>query len=264
MVDSSHTPTALITGASAGIGRSFAHVFASKGYDVVLVARRQDKLEELARDIRSKHGQLAHVIAVDLGDADAPQRIFDHCKTKNLQVSALVNNAGYALGTGFLETPWEQHRAQLQVMTTAVVHLTYLFAQDMKARGTGHIINLASIAAWAPQLKGNLYNATKSFVLDFSQALDLELKPHGVHCTALCPGLTFSEFHDVMGSRQSVSRVPRFMWMSADEVAEEGYDAVMKGKPVHVTGLVNKGMTQVMARLPIRVKEYISRYQQFM
>lgn len=264
MVESSHTPTALITGASAGIGCSFAHVFARNGYDVVLVARRRDKLDQLANEIRNKHGQLAHVITADLGEVDAPQKLFDQCKEQHIQIDALVNNAGYALSTSFFETPWEQHRAHLQVMTTTVAHLTYLFAQEMKARGQGHIINLASIAAWAPQLKGNLYNSVKSFVLDFSQAIDLELKPHGVHCTALCPGLTLSEFHDVMGNRQSVSRVPRFLWMSADEVAQEGFDAVMEGKPVHVNGLMNKGMTQVMAIMPTRVKEFISRQQKFM
>ena len=264
MVESVHTQTVLITGASAGIGKAFAHVFAKNGYDVVLVARRQDKLEQLADEIRRTHGQLAYVIAADLGDADAPQRIFDQCQQQQIQVDALVNNAGYALSCEFLDASWEDHRAFIQVMMTSVVQLTYLFSQGMKARGRGHIINLASVAAWAPQLKGNLYNAAKAFVLDFSQAIDLDLKPHGVFCTALCPGFTFSEFHDVMGNRKSVSRLPRFLWMTADEVAQEGFDAVMEGKPVHVNGLVNKGMTQVMAMLPPRVKEYLSRQQKIM
>ncbi len=264
MVDSAQTQTALITGASAGIGKAFAHVFAKNGFDVVLVARRQDKLEQLADEIRKTHGQLAHVIALDLGNPDAPQQIFDFCETRQIQVDALVNNAGYALSGEFLETPWEEHRAFIQVLMTSVVHLTHLFSPGMRERGFGRIINLASVAAWAPQLKGNLYNAAKAFVLDFSQAADLELKPHGVHCTALCPGFTFSEFHDVMGNRKSVSRLPRFLWMTAEEVAQQGYDAVMEGKAVHINGLVNQGVSQVMAMLPPRVKEYLSKQQKIM
>lgn len=264
MVDSPATKTALITGASAGIGKAFAHVFARNGFDVVLVARRQDKLQQLADEIKKTHGQLAHVIAVDLGNPDAPQQIFDQCQQHQIQVDALVNNAGYALNSDFLEAGWEEHRAFIQVMMTGVVHLTHLFSPGMKERGYGRIINLASVAAWAPQLKGNLYNAAKAFVLDFSQAVDLELKPHGVYCTAVCPGFTFSEFHDVMGNRSAVSRLPRFLWMTAEEVAQEGFDAVMEGKAVHVNGLVNQGMSQVMAMLPPRVKEFLSKQQKLM
>lgn len=264
MVDSAQTKTVLITGASAGIGKAFAHTFARNGFDVVLVARRRDKLEEVAADIKKTHGQLAYVLPADLGDSAAPQMIFDWCEQQGVQIDALVNNAGYALHTDFLDTPWEEHRAFLQVMNTGVVHLTWLFAHGMKARGYGRIINLASVAAFAPQLRGNLYGAAKSFVLDFSQALDLELKPHGVHCTAICPGFTFSEFHDVMGTRKAVSRLPRFLWMTAEEVTEQGYDAVMEGKAVLVNGLVNQGVSQVMAMLPPGIKQYLAKQQKLM
>ena len=264
MVDSDITRTALITGASAGIGKAFAHVFARNGFDVVLVARRQDKLQALADEIKKTHGQLAFVVPADLGDPAAPQQIADWCQQNHVQIDALINNAGYALNCDFLDASWEDHRAFMQVMMTSVVQLTHLFSPGMKDRGYGRIINLASVAAWAPQLKGNLYNAAKAFVLDFSQAIDLELKPHGVHCTALCPGFTFSEFHDVMGNRKSVSRLPRFLWMTADEVAQEGFDAVMEGKSVHVNGLVNQGMSQVMAMLPVTVKQYLAKQQKIM
>jgi hypothetical protein len=264
MVDSHTTRTVLITGASAGIGKAFAHVFAKNGFDVVLVARRQDKLEALAGELKKTYGQLAWALPADLGDPAAPQQIFDWCQQQQIQVDALVNNAGYGLNCEFLEADWETHRAFMQVMMNSVVHLCHLFSPAMKASGYGRIINLASIAAWAPQLKGNLYNAAKAFVLDFSQALDLELKPHGVHCTALCPGFTFSEFHDVMGNRGSVSKLPKFLWMSADDVAQEGFDAVMEGKAVHINGLVNQGVSQVMAMLPPRVKEFLSKQQKLM
>ena len=264
MVDSDLPKTVLITGASAGIGKAFAQIFAKNGFDCVLVARRRDKLDALVEDIKKTYGQMAYALPADLGDPAAPQMIADWCNEKDLQIDALVNNAGYALNCEFLDAEWEDHRALMQVMMVGLVHLTHLFSKGMKERGYGRIINLASVAAFAPQLKGNLYGAAKAFVLDFSQAIDLELKPHGVNCTALCPGFTFSEFHDVMGNRKVVSRLPRFLWMTADEVAQEGFDAVMEGKSVHVNGLVNQGMSQVMAMLPTTVKQYLARQQKIM
>ena len=253
--------TVLITGASAGIGKAIAHVFARHEFDVILVARREDKLSQVQQEIKQQYGQMAYVITEDLADPAAPQRIYDWCEQQGLQVDALVNNAGYALHTDFLQSDWKTHRDFMQVMTISVTELCYLFAPGMKQRGYGRILNLASLAAFSPQLKGNLYGAAKSFVLDFSQALDLELHPHNVYCSALCPGLTFSEFHDVMGTRGSVSKLPRFMWMTAEEVANEGYDALMEGNPVHVTGLVNQGLSHGMAALPSSVKQFLSKQQ---
>jgi len=262
--DAALPKTVLITGASAGIGKALAHVFAQNNFDVVLVARREDKLKQVEADIKHKYGQMAYSLPEDLADPAAPQRIYDWCQQHNIQVDALVNNAGYALHDDFLQATWQSHLDFMQVLNISVVHLCHLFAPDMKAQGYGRIINLASVAAWSPQLKGNLYGAAKSFILDFSQAIDLELQPFGVNCTALCPGFTFSEFHDVMGTRGSVSKLPRFLWMTAEEVAQEGFDAVMEGKPVHVNGRVNQGLSQVMAMLPSSVKYYISKQQKVM
>ncbi|MDY6921264.1 MAG: SDR family oxidoreductase [Pseudomonadota bacterium] len=256
--------TVLITGASAGIGKALAHEFARHEFDVVLVARRGDKLQQLEAEIKQQYGQMAYPLVEDLADPDSPQRIHDWCRQQGLTVDALVNNAGYALHSDFVATEWNTHRDFIQVMMTSLVHLCHLFAPAMQDRGYGRIINLASIAAWSPQLKGNLYGAAKSFVLDFSQALDLELRPHGIHCTALCPGFTFSEFHDVMGTRGSVSKLPRFLWMTAEEVAREGFEAVMEGKPVHVTGRLNQGLSQVMAALPASLKHYLAKQQKLM
>lgn len=258
------TRTVLITGASAGIGKALAHVFARNEFDVVLVARREDKLTQVQQDIKKQYGQMAYILCDDLADPAAPQRLFDWCEQEHLLIDALVNNAGYALQTDFLETDWRTHRDFLQVMNISLVELCHLFAPGMQERGYGRIINLASLAAFSPQLKGNLYGAAKSFVLDFSQAIDLELHPHGVYCTALCPGLTFSEFHDVMGTRGSVSKLPRFMWMTAEEVAEEGFAAVMEGKSVHVNGLVNQGLSHVMSALPSSLKQFLSKQQKVM
>ena len=263
----SHNPTvrtALITGASAGIGQEFAKVFAENGFDVILVARRADKLEEIASEIKAQFGQLAHVMAIDLADPAAPKKLYQQVKNKGLQVDALVNNAGYALNKGFLEADWQDHADFLQVLNTSVVQLCYLFGKDMRDHGYGRIINLASIAAFSPQMRGNLYGAAKSFVLDFSQALDLELREHNIYCTALCPGFTYSEFHDVMGVRSAVSRLPKFLWMDAHTVAREGYTAVMDGKPVYVNGLVNQGVSQLMSHLPLSIKQFIAKQQDIM
>ena len=262
--DAALPKTVLITGASAGIGKALAHVFAQNDFDVVLVARREEKLNAVAEDIKKQYGQMAYVLIENLADPAAPQRIFDWCQQQHISIDALVNNAGYALHNEFLEAPWQAHLDFLQVLNISVVQLCYLFAPGMKERGYGRIINLASVAAWSPQLKGNLYGAAKSFIVDFSQAIDLELHPDGVHCTALCPGFTFSEFHDVMGTRGQVSKLPRFLWMTAEEVAQEGFDAVMEGKPVHVPGRVNQGLTQVMSMLPSSVKHYLSKQQKVM
>lgn len=257
----SSVKTALITGASAGIGLEFVKVFAENGFDVVLVARREDKLNEIAQEIKAQHGQLAHVIAADLADPDSPQAIYDATKDRSLRIDALVNNAGYAINEGFLETDWEIHQRFLQVLSTSLVQLCHLFGRDMRENGYGRIINLSSIAAFSPQLKGNLYGAAKSFVLDFSQAIDLELREHNIYCTALCPGFTYSEFHQVMGVESMVGRLPKFLWMDANTVAREGYDAVMEGKPVYINGLVNQGVSQFMSHLPLSLKRIIAKQQ---
>ncbi len=254
----------LITGASSGIGKALAKTFAKNGFDVVLVARRDDKLKTLAADIKKNYGQMAYPLAEDLADPMAPQRLFNWCQERRIEVDALVNNAGYALSTGYLETDWEAHRDFIQVHNLSSAHLCHLFADGMKTRGYGRIINLASIAAWLPELPGNLYNAAKSFTVHFSQALDLELYEYGIHCTALCPGFTFSEFHDVMGTRGAVSKLPRFLWMTAEEVAEEGYSAVMDHKTVHVTGLINQGMSQLMSAMPSSLKQLVAKKQKIM
>ncbi len=256
--------TVLVTGASAGIGKELALTFAENGFDVVLVARREDKLKQVEEEIKKQYGQMAYSVAEDLADPEAPKRLFNWCQEKSIQVDALVNNAGYAIHSEFLNADWQTHRDFVQVLNLAPLELCHLFAPGMKERGYGRIINLASIAAFSPQLKGNLYGAAKSFVLDFSQALDLELRDHGVYCTALCPGLTYSEFHDVMGTRDITDKLPKFVWMSADKVAEEGFAAVMEGKPVHINGLMNQGFSQVMSMLPPSIKNFLSRSQKIM
>jgi short-subunit dehydrogenase len=252
--DASGPKTALITGASAGIGAAFAEVFAAGGFDLVLVARRRERLEELAREIERRHGRRCLILAEDLSEPAAPGRIFEAVAGAGLEVDALVNNAGYALKPRFLQSDWKTQADMLQVMITSLVELCHRFAPGMCQRGRGWILNVASIAAFSPSLPGSLYNATKAFVLEFSQALASEVRPRGVHCLALCPGLTRSEFHAVMDVQRSVDRIPEIGWMSSEQVARQGYQALMAGKSLHVPGRLNQAVAAFFKHLPQRIK----------
>jgi hypothetical protein len=243
--------TALVTGASAGIGAAIAREFAAHGFDLVLTARRADRLEVLAQEFAAAYGCTAHVIVADLSDPAAPARIFDEVTRAGLTVDALVNNAGYGLPGGFLASGWEEHRAFIQVMVTSVAELCHRFAPGMVARHRGFIINVGSVAGLVPATAGHtLYGAAKALVIRFSESLALELGPHGVNVTVLCPGFTYSEFHDVNGMRSQVSGLPRWMWMDAGTVARQAYDAVMRGDSVCVNGRVNRAIVALAHYTP--------------
>ncbi len=243
--------TALVTGASAGIGAAIAWEFAAHGFDLVLTARRRDRLEALAKELAAAHGGAVHVIVADLSDPAAPARIFDEVAGAGLTIDALVNNAGYGLPGGFLSSDWEAHRAFVQVMVTSVAELCHVFAPGMVARRRGFIVNVGSVAGLVPATAGHtLYGAAKAFVIRFSESFALELQPHGVHVTALCPGFTYSEFHDVNGMRSQVSGLPRWMWMDAATVARQAYDAVVRGDTVCVNGRVNRAIVALARYTP--------------
>lgn len=241
--------TALITGASAGIGRELALVFASHGFNVVLIARRKERLEALAREIEDKWSVKAYVMVADLGDPATPRRIFDEMAAQHIMVDALVNNAGYTVPGYYRDTHWDDQKTLIQVMVTAVAELCHLFGPGMAARQYGRIVNVASLAGHLPGgAGGTLYAASKSFVIKMSESLSLEYQGKNVHVTALCPGFTYSEFHDVAGNRAEVSRMPKILWMDGDVVARQAYEAVMAGKPVLINGRVNK-IVAVLARM---------------
>jgi short-subunit dehydrogenase len=246
--------TALITGASAGIGAAFARTLAAEHHDLVLVARRKERLDELAAELTSSYGIRCEVFAADLSDPAAPRDIIAFATERGLDIDVLVNNAGLSGNDAFTDTSWEALSGEIQVMVTAVTELAHLVAPGMKARGWGRIINLSSLAAFAPPGESLLYTAIKSYVLDMSQALNMELASHGVHVTALCPGFTHSEFHDAMGSRESASKLPSFLWQEASDVAEAGWKAVNAGKPVCVPGAVNKVLSHAMRPVPFRAQ----------
>ncbi|NKX86004.1 SDR family NAD(P)-dependent oxidoreductase [Nocardia coubleae] len=245
--------TALITGASAGIGAAFAHHLAANGYQLLLVARRADRLRELATQLTARHDVRCEVFAADLTDSAAPAAIVDYADRQGLPVDVLINNAGLSGKTAFADTPWNALAGEIQLMVTAPTELAHLVIPGMKNRHWGRIVNLSSVAAFAPPGAGLLYTGIKSYVLDTSQALDMELKHHGIHVTALCPGFTRTEFHDVMGTRDKADHLPRILWQQPDAVVAEGWDAVMKGKPVCVPGIVNKISAVAMKPLPVRL-----------
>lgn len=246
--------TALITGASAGIGATFAGYLASQGYNLLLVARRAERLQALASDITAKYQVRCDVFAVDLTDPAAPAQIIQYARQIGLEIDVLINNAGLSGKDAFANTPWAALAGEIQLMITAVTELCHLVIPGMRARGWGRIINLSSIAAFSPPAASLLYTGIKSYVLNMSQSLDMELKPHGIHVTALCPGFTYSEFHDVMGTRSQANKLPGVLWQQPEQVVKAGWQAVTKGRPVCVPGVVNKLLVSSIRPLPVSVQ----------
>lgn len=252
--------TTLITGASAGIGAAFARLLAQEGYNLLLVARRAERLEALAKELAAQHGVQCHVLAADLTDPASPATIVEHAAGKGIDIDVLINNAGLSGKDAFASTPWEKHAADIQLMVTGLTELCHRVLPGMQARGWGRIINLSSIAALVPPGESLLYTGIKSYVLNMSQSLDMELKPQGIHVTALCPGFTRTEFHDVMDTRDDADNLPAILWQDADDVVREGWQAVMKGKPVCVPGGVNKLMVAGVTPLPTSVRYILGRH----
>ena len=255
-------PTSLITGASAGIGAAFARELASRGHDLVLTARRADRLETLAAELRDKFSCAVTVLPFDLADSATPQKLMAALDARGLKVDWLINNAGYGVPGALVDNPWNTHADSLQVLLTAPTELSRYLLPGMRERGYGRIINVASLAGFLPGTSGHtLYAATKSYLTKFSQSLALENKSAGVNVCALCPGFTFSEFHDVTGTREKMNKLPGFMWLSAEEVVRQGIDAVERGDAVHVTGTLNRFIKAVFELMPDRVALALSAKQ---
>jgi short-subunit dehydrogenase len=238
--------TALITGASAGLGAEFAKLCAAGGYDVVLVARSASRLAETAASLTGSYGVQARPLAADLADPAAPAQIF--AQLAGGAVDILINNAGFGVRGAFAETDWAKEANLLQVNVGALAHLTKLFLPGMVRRGSGRILNLASTAAFVPGPFMAMYYASKAFVLSFSEALANEVQGTGVTVTALCPGATRTEFADVAGLANS--KLFTGPTMGAAEVARVGYDAMMAGKPSVIAGARNRWMMRGARLLP--------------
>ena len=241
----------LITGASSGIGAALAREFAANGWDLALTARRRDRLEALSEEIKAQYGVETLVIEADLSDPAAPESIVSAVGASGRQIDGLVNNAGFGLSGTYTQTSWKDQADFIQLMFTSYAELVHRVMPGMQARGFGRILNVASVAGLMPGSNGHtLYAAVKSALIKFSQSLHFEGKRYGIHATALCPGFTYSEFHDVNQTRDLVSKMPGYWWLAADEVAEAGYNAVQRNQPICVPGLWYKFLTGLNQILP--------------
>jgi short-subunit dehydrogenase len=230
--------TALVTGASAGLGAEFARLFAADGHDVVLVARRRENLDALARDLETKHGVRSTVIAADLTRPEAPEAIMKELGARDIAIEFLVNNAGFAMTGAFAEADRVRELGMLALNVTSVVHLTRLLLPAMVERRSGRILNVGSTAGFMPGPFMAAYYASKAFVNSFTQALAFELRGTGVTATVICPGPTATEFASVAGVEKS--RLFEAGTMRAGEVAALAYRAMMQGRSVAIPGVRNK------------------------
>jgi short-subunit dehydrogenase len=250
----------LVTGASSGIGAAFADVFAAHGFDVAITARREAKLQQVAAGLRERHGVVVHAFTVDHADPSSAARLCEELAARGLVVDALVNNAGYGVPGLYHAVPWQVHEDFLRVMVTGVCELTYRLMPGMAQRGYGRIVNVASLAGLVPSPAGHaLYGASKAFLIKMSEALSQEGRPHGVHVTALCPGFTYSEFHDVTGTREQMRNMPAWMWLDAATVAQQGYDAVMAGQSIRIPGGVSKTVALAVRYVPQWIVQMVGR-----
>lgn len=254
----------LITGASAGIGAQFARQYAARGWDVALTARRADRLQALALEIEERYKTQSVVISQDLAKPGAVDAILSELRETGRHIDGLVNNAGYGLPGTYFNTSWEDQADFIRVLFTVPCELTHKVLPEMVAHGYGRIINVASLAGYTPGSTGHtLYAAVKSALIKFSESVNAEARAagHDIHVTALCPGFTFTEFHDVNGTRERTKSTPDWMWMQAGPVVEAGIEAVEQGQPVVVPGAVNKGMATLARVLPDPVGRAIMRGQ---
>lgn len=253
-------PLALITGASAGLGAAFARAYAARGHDLALVARRLERLEALGDELAAAHGVRCQVIACDLGGADACQTVLEALGERAGSVDVLVNNAGFGIAEDFDAVPWERQRGFLMTLIVSACALTHAVVPGMKARRCGAIINVASLAGFAPGVAGHsLYPAAKSFAIKFSEALHAELKDYGIRVTASCPGFTHTEFHLANGTRAQMDALPLFLWQTAEDVVRGTLKANDRNRTIYVPGLHNKLAAWALQHLPHRLVRAIVR-----
>lgn len=236
----------LITGASSGIGAAFAQYLASLGANLILTARSEDKLRQIADEIKQKYAVTVHVFPADLGNTAAPRQIYDQVKAAGLNVDVLINNAGFGKWAHFLAEEIESYQQMLAVNINALVHLTYLFIPGMLARGKGGVINVASTAAFQPVPYIAVYSASKSFVLNFTEALAGEYKDTGLNFLALCPGNTATNFMTTANADTS-----GMAFASPEEVVKAGISSFIKMRSYYIPGLMNY-LTSLLPRIMSR------------
>jgi len=230
--------TALVTGASAGLGVEFARQLALRGQGLLLVARREERLKALAPRMAEAHGVRVDVFPADLAEVDAPEKIEAFVREQGLRIDWLVNNAG-AAGPDLLEDrDWGEQARFLELMMLSVANLCHRFIPGMRERGFGRVINVSSFAGRLARPAGANYGPAKAYLVALSEELALVLEGTGVHVSALCPGFTHTEFHEAAGLMEMKRGLPGFIWYEAETVVREGLAAVERGKPIHVSGRI--------------------------
>lgn len=243
--DNPGVSTALVTGATAGIGAEFARQLAGRRYDLVLVARDAGRLQEAADRLSNRHGVSVEVVAADLTDRSRLDEVAERLADRDRPVDVLVNNAGFGLRGRFLTTDVADEQRMVDLLVTATMRLTHAAVAGMVERGRGVVVNVSSVAAWTA---GGTYSAAKSWQTVFSESLSRELVGTGVHVTALAPGYTHTEFHDRAG--MDVSRLPEWLWLDVEQVVAAGLRDAGRGTAVSVPGLQYKVLGAALQLLP--------------
>ena len=244
-------PLALITGASSGIGEAFARALAAQGYDLALVARRADRLEALGMELSERHGVAALAIPADLALWEGHQPVLDALTALGREVDLLVNNAGFSIAQSFDDVPWSRQRDFLMTLINAPLGLAHGVIPGMVARGGGRIINVASLAGFAPGVAGHtLYPGAKSLMIKATQALDAEYRAAGLKITAVCPGFTQTEFAQANGTGAIMDEAPRRLFQTPEQVAEAALSANSAGRVILVPGWHNAIAAALLQYLP--------------
>ena len=241
---------ALITGASAGIGRELAHQLAATGKDLVLVARREEQLQALAAELREAHGVDIDVIQADLSDPATPAALFDATRRRDLDVDYLINNAGSSGPDLLSNRSWSDNGHYLQLMTTSVAAMCHFFIPPMRERGFGRVLNVASVAGLLTVSGDYSYGPTKAYVVALSKGLSVTLRDAGIHVTALCPGFTHTDFHASEKLTKMKRSTPGFIWYDVDVVVREGLRALEKGRDVYISGRLYRFLIPIL-RMPV-------------
>lgn len=243
---------ALITGASRGIGREIARCFAEDGHDCVLVARSEDQLREIKREFEADYDVAVKVMAKDLSGDSAVREIADELDAEDVFVHSLVNNAGFGNYGAFVDHDWARERALLDLNVTALTELTHRFANPMVEAGRGRIMNVASTGSFFPAPYMATYDASKAYVLWFTEGIAPELAEHGIKVSCLCPGATRTHFVEAAGeeAEEAATSIPDFAWAEARDVARYGYRSLHRGKVVAVHGWLNTFWTTMLRYLP--------------
>ncbi|MFI8975301.1 SDR family NAD(P)-dependent oxidoreductase [Nocardia asteroides] len=252
--------TVLVTGASSGIGRSLARVAASRGCDVLVLARRRERLEEVCADLRARHRVRADPLVFDLAERDAPAEIRSQLERENRTVDVLVNNAAVSCNGDFARVDWVRHSARLQVGVLAALELTHLLVPGMIERGWGRVINVGSVAGTATATPGDvLYGAGKALLMRFSEGLNMELQGTGVSCTLSMPGFTNTEIFVASGYGDIASRpMVRRMMMDPGTVARQAFEGGMAGRPLITHGVLTKLLAAAMLHLPLPARRHFA------